>query len=122
MSRVVHFEFTTPEPEKDVEFFSAVFGWSINRWGEERYWLVDTGEGVGINGAIMPMNSPNQPRTIDTIEIDDLDATMEKALAAGATVAMDVQVMPGVGRVAYFMSPTGILFGAIEPEAQPPAE
>lgn len=119
MSRVVHFEFATPDPEKEVDFFTTLLGWKVDRWGEEPYWLVDTGEGAGINGAIMPMNSPEQPRVVNTIEVDDLDGLLVRATTAGASVAMDVQVMPGVGRVAYLLSPTGIMFGVLEPEPMP---
>lgn len=36
-----------------------------------------------------------------------------------ATVALEPQDMPGVGCVAYLISPTGIMFAVLQPE--PPA-
>ena len=116
MSRVVHFEFSTPEPEREIEFFASVFDWKIERWGDEAYWLIDTGEGeIGINGAITPRQTPTQPRVMDWVGVGDVDAAVEKALAAGATLAMDKQEAEGVGWMVVLESPTGILFGVIQP-------
>jgi len=116
VSRVVHFEFATPEPEREIEFFTSVFGWKIERWGEEPYWLIDTGEGdSGINGAIAPLQAADQPRVMNWVGVGDIDAAVEKALAAGATLAMEKQEAPGVGWMVVLQSPTGILFGIIQP-------
>lgn len=115
MGKVIHFEFMTPEPEKEVAFFQSVFGWKIQGWGDMRYWLVDGGEGAGINGAILATSTPERPRVVNTIQVDDLDASIEKALAAGATLTLDKREVPNVGWVAYLMSPTGIMFAMLEP-------
>jgi hypothetical protein len=115
MSRVVHFEFATSDPALEVEFFRSLFGWESQQWGDQDYWLVDTGKDeVGINGAIMPLNTTDQPRVVNTIGVENLDASIEKATAAGATVAVEKQEVPNVGWTAYMLSPTGILFGMIE--------
>jgi hypothetical protein len=115
MSRVVHFEFATSDPAGEVRFFRSLFGWESQQWGDQDYWLVDTGKDeVGINGAIMPLNTTDQPRVVNTIGVENLDASIEKATAAGATVAVEKQEVPNVGWTAYMLSPTGILFGMIE--------
>ncbi len=118
MNTVIHFELASPDPEKEVAFFQSLFGWEAQRWGEEEYWLVDTGRGEhepGINGAIMPLGMPDQPRVVNTVSVDDLDASLASATAAGATVAMEKQEVPNVGWVAYVVSPTGIVFGMLQP-------
>ena len=116
MSRVIHFEFATPDPEKEVAFFKELFGWDIQRWGEQEYWLIDSGtDEAGVNGAIMPLQTPEQPRVVDTISVQDLDAAIATATAAGATVAMEKMEVQGVGWVAYVVSPTGIMFGMLQP-------
>lgn len=116
MNRVVHFEFASKEPQREIEFFSSVFGWKIEAWGDQEYWLATTGaEGdPGINGAIMPLAMPDQPRTVNTIGVDDIDSTVERAKAAGAMVAMEKQEIPGYGWTVYLTTPTGILFGLFE--------
>lgn len=112
MNRPVHFEFSSPDPRKEIDFFSGVFGWTTEKWGEMDYWLVTTGKDeAGIDGAIMPQAMPDQPRTVDTIGVDDIDETVKKALAAGATIALPKQEIPNMGWTIYLLSPTGILFG-----------
>ena len=118
MSRVVHFEFATPDPERESEFFRTLFGWHVGQWAGREYWLVDTSAGDtgrGINGAILPQTSPDQPRTVNTIGVADIDETIAKALAAGGSVALEKQDVPGVGQVASLASPTGVVFNVIQP-------
>lgn len=121
MGRPIHFEYASTDPAKDVEFMKAVFGWEVSRWGDQPYWLVDTGkEGPGIDGAIQPENAPQQPRLVNTIEVADLDASIATAIAAGGTLALPRMEIPGIGSVAYVLSPTGIMFGMLQP--LPPEE
>lgn len=116
MGRVTHFEFSTPDPTKEVAFFKEVFGWTIEQWGDQEYWLVTTGENeAGINGAIMPQAMADQPRVVDTVQVEDIDAATAKAVAAGATTAMAKQEVPNMGWTTYLMSPTGIMFGLFQP-------
>ena len=45
MGRVVHFEIHAENPERAVKFYSAVFGWRMQKWdGPAEYWLIRTGE------------------------------------------------------------------------------
>lgn len=117
MNRVSFFEFATPDPAKEMDFFKSVFGWEISQWGDQQYWLVTTGpkEEVGIDGAILPMMAETQPRCTNTITVANLDDSIAKATAAGATMMLEKQEVPNFGWVAYMMSPTGIAFGMIEP-------
>ena len=43
MGKVAHFEIPTSNPEKAIEFYSKVFGWKFNKWGEMDYWLTEAG-------------------------------------------------------------------------------
>ena len=116
MGRPVHFEFATPDPELEIAYFSTLLGWEIGRWGEEEYWLADTGkEPMGINGAIMRLSAPDQPRVVTTMGVESIDDAIAKAVELGGTIAMEKQEVPGIGWTAYIVSPTGILFGMIEP-------
>jgi predicted enzyme related to lactoylglutathione lyase len=117
MGKVVHFEFATPDPAKEIEFFTNVFGWKIESWGDEQYWLVNAGEpdAMGINGAIHPSNPNTDQRVVDTIAVDDLDESIAKAVSAGATVSMGRQEVPGIGWTAVLTTPTGIVIGLLEP-------
>ena len=51
MARVVHFEIPADQPERAIEFYSKIFGWQFQKWdGPMPYWMINTGEGPGING------------------------------------------------------------------------
>ena len=43
---VVHFEIHGSEPQRLIDFYSELFGWSFTQFGDMPYWSIDTGEGV----------------------------------------------------------------------------
>ncbi|HEV7195819.1 MAG TPA: VOC family protein, partial [Pedococcus sp.] len=57
---VVHFEIHASEPQRLVDFYAELFGWTFTQFGEMPYWAIDTGEGAmgpdrpgrGINGGL----------------------------------------------------------------------
>ena len=56
MPRPVHFEIQAADPKRAIAFYSALFGWSFNKWeGPQDYWLIKTGEKdtVGIDGGML---------------------------------------------------------------------
>jgi predicted enzyme related to lactoylglutathione lyase len=118
VSRVSFFEFASPDPAKEMEFFKTLFGWEFQKFGDQGqdYWLVTTGpkEEPGIDGGLLPLMSDQQPRTTNTITVPDIDEAVAKAAAAGATMMMDKQEIPNFGWTAYMISPTGIPFGLFQ--------
>ncbi len=113
MNRFTHFELVTTDLEKTAQFYREVFGWQVDKWeGPVEYWLVSSGDGdtPGINGGLMLAN-PEMTGTINTVEVDDLDAVLAKALANGAEVVMPKDVIPGVGYQAYIRDNCGIVVG-----------
>ena len=53
--------------------------------------------------------------TINTVEVDDIDSVLAKALALGAEVVMPKDLIPGVGYQAYIKDNSGIVIGFIKP-------
>ena len=43
MPRPVHFEIHSADPKTTIEFYSQLFGWQFDQWGDEDYWLIKTG-------------------------------------------------------------------------------
>ncbi|MEN8113510.1 MAG: VOC family protein [Actinomycetota bacterium] len=114
MPRPIHFEFHGDDPEAAVEFYSTVFGWRSERWGEMPYWLQYTGEdGPGIDGAIAPAEEHGQLVVI-TMGVDDLDASIEKVKSAGGKITQERMPIPGVGWFAMGSDPNGLLFGMMQ--------
>jgi predicted enzyme related to lactoylglutathione lyase len=113
MNRFTHFELASNDLEKTAAFYRDVFGWQIQKWeGPVDYWLVTTGDRStpGINGGLMQTDGMFSG-TINTIEVDDIDAAIAKVLANGGVIAMEKSAIPGVGYQAYFKDNAGIMVG-----------
>jgi uncharacterized protein len=120
MARPVHFEIHATDPEQARNFYEAVFGWKFSRWGEIPYWVISTGEGVGIDGGLTPRQGPRPADDapvgsfVNTIDVGDLDATVEAVTRNGGTVALEKHAVPTVGWLAYCKDPDGNLFGMMQ--------
>jgi predicted enzyme related to lactoylglutathione lyase len=112
--RPTHFEFYSADPEATVDFLAKVFGWRAERWGDQEYWLIETGEGPGINGAVARAGDEG-PRTLNTCDVEDLDAAIEAVEIGGGKLLTDVMEVEGVGRWVQVEGPGGEEFGLMEP-------
>jgi hypothetical protein len=124
MARVVHFEIHGTDPEAMARFYRDLFGWTISRWGEMPYWLVDTGpaEQPGINGGIVPRRgpAPAEGQSVNafvcTVEVGSVDQLLARALELGGTLALPKMPIPGVGWLAYVKDPDGNILGLMQPD------
>lgn len=110
MSKVVHFELSSTDIPATREFMTNLLGWS---WQEMQpdYVFAITGndEKPGINGALMPAY-PDQPQAaLACIGVENLDASIAKAVENGAVVVMEKQTVPTMGYWAYLREPGGAL-------------
>jgi hypothetical protein len=114
--RVVHFEITSDDPERAADFYRQAFGWTITRWeGPVPYWLASTGDGPGIDGAIMERS--HGQAVINTVQVDGrLEDAVARVTAAGGTQVADINPIPGVGRFTYVTDTEGNVLGILEPE------
>ena len=121
MPRVVHFEIHADDPQRAIRFYTELFGWQFPEWFPG-YWGVMTGEEgtPGIDGGLTQRRgaapAPGQPLSsfvcvVDVPAIDDYSA---RAAAAGATVALPKQPIPGVGYSAHFIDTEGNIFGLFQ--------
>jgi len=115
MSKVVHFEIPAEDPQKKMEFFSNVFGWSFQAWGGDDYFMTKSGpeEAMGIEGAIMKRNDPSQP-LVNTIGVASIDATVPLIESNGGAVVVPKMAVGEMGFVAYFTDPEGMIHGIWE--------
>ena len=122
---VVHFEIPADDPQKLIDFYSKVFGWTIKPIGGPMgYWTIETvGAGeVGINGGLMKKVGPNQS-ALNYVQVEDLDAHTSKIESAGGKVVHGKMPVPGVGWFAIATDPEGNAFGVWQndPQARPMA-
>ena len=126
MSRAVHFEIHASNPQTAIAFYSGLFGWSFNKWEGGDYWLIHTGpdDKPGINGGLIPRRGPVPEAMaalnafVITVDVDDVDATVSAALAAGGVSAVPKMALPGIGWLAYLKDPDGNLFGMMQADTE----
>lgn len=117
-NRLIHFEFNSSDPLASVAFFEEALGWTFNRWGEYDYWLATTGEEEpGINGAVGLAPGGTAPYTINTVQVEDLEAAISACERAGGSHISEIMEIPGVGRWSRIREPGGTEFGIIQPAA-----
>ena len=113
MPRPVHFEIPAEDAARAVKFFKDVFDWKFQEWGQQGYHLASTGEGAGIDGAVMQRMDPKQP-VINSIEVDSVERYVEKIVANGGTIAVPKTPVGDMGFIAYFKDTEGNLHGLWE--------
>ena len=126
---VIHFEIHAADVVRAVAFYQAAFGWQVEDWSEFAgmpYFGVTTKAEAeaGINGAIMQRPGPDpEPGAavagaVLTMGSGDFDATAERILAAGGTVAQPKAALPGMAWQGYFFDTEGNVFGVHQPDPE----
>ena len=116
MSRVIHFELPADNPERAVDFYKKVFGWTFHKWdGPQEYWLVSTGQDTepGINGGLMRRQYPGAG-TCNTIDVASLDQAVASVAQHGGKTVVPKMAIPGVGHLAYCSDTEGNVFGLMQ--------
>lgn len=130
MNRVVHFEIHAEDPKRAAAFYTAVFGWKIEQWGDQPYWMIVTGEEdkenpskyPGINGGLMIRKgpAPTEGQAVNayvcSVTIENIDETIQKIEAAGGTMAVAKFAFPGMAYQAYYKDTEGNIFGLHQPD------
>ena len=114
---VVHFEIHGTQGSNLADFYSTMFGWTVNADNPHNYGMVEPGgpgpDAPGIMGAILEQDQTN---VVIYIQVDDPAASLKKVGAAGGKVVQDVTVIPGMVTMALFQDPAGNVMGLVASE------
>jgi predicted enzyme related to lactoylglutathione lyase len=88
------------ELNKSKDFFSAVFGWTYQQWGDD---YVDTQES-GVSSGISADNPPSAPLAV--IYVSDIEAAHDKVEKEGGMITKEIFDFPG-GKRFHFKDPAG---------------
>ena len=110
---IVHFEIMGGEGDQLERFYSELFGWNVDSNNPMHYGMVDTGGEGGINGGV-GANEDGSRRVTVYAQVDDLQATLDRAEALGGTTLMPPSDVPGGPRLAMFTDPAGNVTGIVE--------
>ncbi len=115
MSKVVHFEINSDNPEKAIKFYEDVFGWKVDQWSKE-YWMATTGDEKedGIDGGIQKRVEPGG--TFIVINVPSIDDYVKRIEKHGGKVTQPKMPIPGIGWAAYFKDLDGNLVGIYQPD------
>ncbi len=115
----IWYELMTPDPAAAKTFYDAVVGCSMEAEGGampngSEYRMIHAPDGIPAGGVLTlteQMTSGGaRPGWVGYIGVEDVDAAVEKATEAGASVHLPPMDMEGVGRMAMLADPFGAPF------------
>ena len=122
-NRPTHFEIHASDPERAAKFYTDVFGWTITKWDSPamEYWVVMTAptgsDAAGGDGGLLrrhgaaPVGGEAVNAYVVTIQVDNYDATHDKIMTAGGTVALPKMALAGMAWQGYYKDLEGNIFG-----------
>jgi uncharacterized protein len=120
--RVVHFEIPADDQNRARDFYQSAFDWNISEVPDINYHMVMTSpvndqgmppEPGSINGGMFAREADLATPVI-TVEVDDIDATLEKIGSLGGSTVLAKQAVMDMGFAAYFRDTEGNVMGLWE--------
>jgi len=114
----VHVELNSTDVDKSKSFYGKLFEWKLEDvpMGDMNYTVIKPGSGAG--GGIMKHPVPGAPSAwLAYVQVDDIQASTQKAKSLGATIMADVTEIPGIGWFSILIDPTGAALGLFKPKA-----
>ncbi len=111
-----HFEIAATNPKKSAEFYVQLFGWKINNsMGDDYIFFQPTD---GLSGAFMKAESvPDTTGVVAYIEVDDIDAYLQKAISLGGQQVTAKTDIPTIGAYGKFSDLDGNIIGLFTSQA-----
>jgi uncharacterized protein len=120
-----YFEIHADDCQRAQTFYGGVFGWSFTPFEapDVEYYRISTGEPGAMMGGLLKRPGTVQPFQVPnafvvTLLVESVDGYLEKALAAGALVAMGKFAIKGLGWTAYLIDTEKNIFGLFQEDAQ----
>jgi predicted enzyme related to lactoylglutathione lyase len=112
-------ELMTRDAERAKKFYSGAIGWTFEAMAmpDDTYWVAKMGNAYV--GGLFALTSPQFDGVpegwMSYLAVDDVDARVKKATAAGAKLMRPIFDVPGVGRIAILTEPGGAGIGWMTP-------
>jgi predicted enzyme related to lactoylglutathione lyase len=113
-------ELLTPDVQRAKRFYDKTIGWTFEPMAMDdgaTYWVAKIGD-KPVAG-LFPTNRPEFKGVPESwmsyLAVDNVDARVEKAVAAGAKLMRPIFDVPGVGRIAILTEPGGAGVGWMTP-------
>lgn len=112
-------ELMTRDVEKAKKFYGGTIGWTFDGMPmpDGTYWVAKMGDKPV--GGLFTIGGPQfdgvPEQWMAYLAVDDVDARVAKATAAGAKLMRPIFDVPGVGRIAILREPGGAAIGWMTP-------
>src|SRR3954453_3426578 len=105
---VMQFQIISKKPDETAQFYSELFGWSIDADNPMGYRRIMTGSEHGIQGGIWP--APRQAPTFVQlfITVDNLESNVKRAVELGAKILIPPTTLPEGDAMAVLHDPQGM--------------
>ena len=122
MNTIGYFEIQSSNPIREIEFYSAIFGWTFIREPKVpiEYYRIETNS---INGGLLarPVKTPpleyGTNAFVCSIQVENFDKTSELILKNGGKIAMAKFAIPFRCWQGYFIDNDNNTFGIFEVDA-----
>ncbi len=108
-------EVMAPDLDKAKAFYTELFGWSGEPFGEDGSYVVYKKDDQYVAGSMMPPG-PMPAFWLTYFAVENADEAVAKATQLGGTIMREPTPIPTVGRFALINDPQGAGFGVLEPE------
>lgn len=121
MNRPIHFEIQADDPARVQHFYENALGWKFRQAmtkgeGGMNYWLIETGEGPGINGGLYERSAVQEPFHLYdcTILVENIDHTIAAVRANGGAITKEKSEIQNIGFFAGCKDSEGNRFGLMQ--------
>ncbi len=112
---VVHFEICGADAGKTQQFYSKLFDWPLEIHEGMNYGMVSAQGDGSIGGGLGVAQDGASPYVTVYVQVDDLQAYLDKAESLGGSTLMPPTPIPGIGSFAWFSDPDGVNIGLYKP-------
>ena len=115
---VVQWQIVTKDAEGLTQFYSRLFGWTVESNNSLGYRTLSSGNG-GVPGGVWPRGEEGHNLVQLFIEVEDIDAYLKRAQDLGARVLVPKQILPDGDQMALAIDPAGLSFGLVTRSSKP---
>ncbi len=121
MSKFVHMELNTSDPEAAQKFYKAIFGWKFPKMkmADGSVYIGIANDEGGIGGIQKNPNPKAPPAWVGYVGVESVKRTIAKVEKNGGKVIMPQMDIPNMGSLAVFADPQGAVFAIWQPAAKP---
>lgn len=111
---VVKWQIVAGDAAAVAAFYKKLFDWNVDTDNALGYRELRSGEARGIDGGVWPSPAPGHATVQLFVEVDDVAAHLERAVALGAKLLVPRTALPDGDVMALLVDPAGLSFGLVQ--------